>query len=94
MLYGLRDKYTTYIIKLNKNGKLVKAFTAVQLRYLKINEIITPSQHGFVPNKACMTNLLETLGIITDGLIKENQLTSYYLILPKLLIRFLMKNFF
>ena len=36
------------------------------MRYLKINEIITPSQHGFVPNKACMTNLFETLDIITN----------------------------
>ena len=35
-------------------------------KYLKINEIITPSQHGFVPNRACMTNLLETLYAITN----------------------------
>ena len=35
------------------------------MRYLKINEIITPNQHGFVPNKASMANLLETLEIIT-----------------------------
>ena len=35
-------------------------------KYLKINEIITPSQHGFVPNRACMTNLLETLYVITN----------------------------
>ena len=40
------------------------------MKYLKINKIITPSQHGFVPNKACMTNLLETLDIITDAVNK------------------------
>ena len=40
------------------------------MRYLKINEIITPSQHCFFPNKACMTNLLETLNIITDAVNK------------------------
>ena len=28
------------------------------------------SQHGFVPNKACVTNLLETLDIITDAVNK------------------------
>ena len=41
------------------------------MRHLKINEIITPGQHGFVPNKACMTNLLETLDIITDAVNKR-----------------------
>ena len=40
------------------------------MKYLKINEIITPSQHGFVPNRACMTNLLETLDVITDAVNK------------------------
>ena len=39
-------------------------------KYLKINEIITPSQHGFVPNRACMTNLLETLDVITNAVNK------------------------
>ena len=37
------------------------------MKYLSLNELITPSQHGFVPNKACITNLLETLDIITDA---------------------------
>ena len=38
--------------------------------YMKIEKIITPSQHGFVPNKACITNLLETLDTITDAVNK------------------------
>ena len=40
------------------------------MKYMSINELITPGQHGFVPNKACMTNLLETLDIITDAVNK------------------------
>ena len=40
------------------------------IKYLKINEIITPSQHGFVQKRACMTNLLETLDVITDAVNK------------------------
>ena len=32
-----------------------------------LSEIITPSQRGFVPNKALITNLLETLEILTDA---------------------------
>ena len=32
--------------------------------------MITPSQYGFEPNKSCLTNLLETLDIITDALNK------------------------
>ena len=37
------------------------------MKYLSLNELIMPSQHGFVPYKACITNLLETLDIITDA---------------------------
>ena len=37
------------------------------IKYLTINNLITPEQHGFVPNKACVTNLLETLDTITDA---------------------------
>ena len=37
------------------------------MKFLIINEIITPGQHCRVPYKACMKNLLETLDIITDG---------------------------
>jgi retron-type reverse transcriptase len=40
------------------------------MSYLKLKRLISPSQHGFVPNKACVTNLLETLDIITDAVNK------------------------
>jgi hypothetical protein len=40
------------------------------MKYLQLNKLIVSSQHGFVPNKACVTNLLETLDIITDAVNK------------------------
>ena len=40
------------------------------MKYLQIKKLITPSQHGFVPNKSCLTNLLETLDTITDAINK------------------------
>ena len=38
------------------------------MKYLKLKHLITPSQHGFVPKKACITNLLETLDEITEDI--------------------------
>ena len=38
------------------------------LDFLSKNSLISPSQHGFVFSKSCLTNLVETLGIITDAL--------------------------
>ena len=40
------------------------------MKFMKIEKLITPSQDGFVPNKACITNLLETLDTITDAVNK------------------------
>ena len=40
------------------------------MKYLQLKKLVTPSQHGFVPNKSCLTNLLETLDIITDAINK------------------------
>jgi hypothetical protein len=34
------------------------------------NNLIYKGQHGFVPGKACTTNLLETLDTITDAMSK------------------------
>ena len=38
------------------------------MKYLQENNLIAPQQHGFVPNKACNTNLLETMDRITEAL--------------------------
>ena len=64
------------------------------MKYLKINEIITPSQHGFVPNRACMTNLLETLDVITDAVNKGKSVDLVLLSFAEPLISCLMKSFF
>ena len=49
--------------------KIIESIIRDQIMvYLKLNQLISREQHGFVPNKACVTNLLETLDIITDAL--------------------------
>ena len=64
------------------------------MKYLKINEIITPSQHGFVRKRACMTNLLETLDVITDAVNKGKSVDLVLLSFAEPLISCLMKSFF
>ena len=34
-------------------------------KHLKVNDFIKNNQHGFVKHKACNSNLLETIDIIT-----------------------------
>ena len=38
------------------------------LKFLLENDLISKSQHGFLPNKSCLTNLMETLDFITEAL--------------------------
>ena len=38
------------------------------MKYLKLKHLITPSQHGFDPKKARITNLLDTLDEITEAI--------------------------
>ena len=38
------------------------------MNYLVSNRLVSPVQHGFVPRRACNTNLLETLDVITSGI--------------------------
>ena len=40
------------------------------MAYVQGGGLIAPEQHGFVPKKACLTNLLETLDAITDAVNK------------------------
>ena len=37
------------------------------MSYVNTGNLIAKEQHGFVPNKACITNLIETLDAITDA---------------------------
>jgi len=40
----------------------------VMMQYLLSNSLLAPQQHGFLPKKACVTNLLETVDIVTSEL--------------------------
>jgi len=40
------------------------------MKYMQLKRQIVPGQHGFVPNRACVTNLLETLDTITEAVRK------------------------
>ena len=37
-------------------------------KHLNVNKLIINQQHGFVNNKSCITNLLETLDLLTNAL--------------------------
>ena len=50
--------------------KLLEYIVRDSMEYLQLKTLITPSQHGFVQNKSFLTNLLETLDIITDSINK------------------------
>lgn len=49
------------------------------LQYLVVNRLIAKEQHGFIPGKACNTNLLETIDVITDSLNKGYQVDVIFL---------------
>ena len=53
------------------------------MKYMQVKRLITSSQHGFVPNKACVTNLLETLDIVTDAVNKGHLVDLVLLDLAK-----------
>ena len=49
------------------------------LWYLMNSELISPKQHGFVPNKSCFTNLLTMLDFWTDIIEKGHSVDCIYL---------------
>ncbi len=49
------------------------------MKYMQLKRLIVPSQHGFVPNKACVTNQLETLDFITDALKSGHSVDLVYI---------------
>ena len=40
----------------------------VMIDHLTVNNLIASQQHGFVRSKSCLTNLLETIDVVTDSL--------------------------
>jgi hypothetical protein len=53
------------------------------MKHLLENDLISKSQHGFMPGKSCTTNLLETLNKITDSLNKKQMIIMFLLDLAK-----------
>ena len=49
------------------------------MKYMQLKRLIVPCQHDFIPNKVRVTNLLETLGIITDAVNKRHLVDSVLL---------------
>ena len=49
------------------------------LQYSLTNSLLAPQQHGFVPKKACVTNLLETVDIVTSELASGRTVDIVYL---------------
>ena len=45
----------------------------IMMEHLYSNELIAKEQHGFVLSKSCLTNLLETMDIVTDAYNKDYQ---------------------
>ena len=50
---------------------------------MHLKRLIVPSQHGYVPNKACVTNLLETWDVIKDALKNWHSVDLVLLDFPK-----------
>ncbi|XP_065682372.1 uncharacterized protein LOC136095565 [Hydra vulgaris] len=55
--------------------------------YLINNSLLNENQHGFRKNKSCITNLLETLDIITDALENDHSVDMLYLHFEKVFDR-------
>ena len=51
----------------------------VMMQYLVSNSLLAPQQHGFVPKRACITNLLETIDIVTSELANGRPVDLVYL---------------
>ena len=51
--------------------------------YMVANGLLSKNQHGFVPRRSCVTNLLETLDYLTNELSKGNDVDEILLDLSK-----------
>ena len=61
-------------------GKVMERITKDTLMsHLSRNRLIKPSQHGFVPNKSCTTNLLEYLEKVTKAVEEGKSVDIIYL---------------
>jgi len=51
----------------------------VMMQFLVTNRLLAPEQHGFIPRKACVTNLLETIESVTAELSNGRPVDLIYL---------------
>ena len=49
------------------------------LGHLIENKLVAKAQHGFVPSKSCLSNLLETLDFIMSSLVEGNSVDEIFL---------------
>jgi hypothetical protein len=49
------------------------------IEYLTLNKLLAQQQHGFVPNKSCVTNLMETLDLISFAMANGFSVDALYL---------------
>jgi hypothetical protein len=49
------------------------------MEHLLSNKLMTNQQHGFMQNKACVTNLLETMDYITKQISDGNNVDIIYM---------------
>ncbi|XP_070619981.1 polyadenylate-binding protein 4 isoform X1 [Erythrolamprus reginae] len=61
-------------------GKILEKITQKQLiHFLETNKIISNSQHGFIRNKSCQTNLISFFNTITKSVDQRNSVDLIYL---------------
>ena len=49
------------------------------MSHLTLNDLISKTQHGFVPHRSCLTNLLEYLEKVTDLMDQGHSVDIFYL---------------
>jgi hypothetical protein len=60
--------------------KVLESIIRDALEYhLSTNQLLNPQQHGFVPKKACVTNLLETVDFVTKNLAMKKSIDIVFL---------------
>ena len=66
----LRSNYRPISLTSVISKKLERIIRDELLDHLVENNLISKAQHGFVPAKSCLSNLLETLDFITSSLVE------------------------
>jgi hypothetical protein len=65
---------TSILCKVNE-----KLISRLLLRHLAVNNLLSNRQHGFVPGKSCISNLLESVDLITSTLANRDNIDILYI---------------